>query len=100
MSGLQDRRQARVAAELVAADDRFNAWQRANKDLAGEFRAARVIAAELRTAVLLGSPEYDDLQRRRAADEIRAAVAHALTLSTAPDAILEIVQEAVAKEAA
>ena len=78
MSGLQDRRQARVAAELVAADDRFNAWQRANKDLADEFRAARVIAAELRTAALLGSPEYDDLQRRRAADEIRAAIAHAL----------------------
>ena len=56
MSDLQDRRQARVAAELVAADDRFNAWQRANKELAAEFRAARVVAAELRTASLLGSP--------------------------------------------
>ena len=101
MSGLQDRRQARAAAELVAADDRFNAWQRANKDLADEFRAARVIAAELRTAALLGSsPEYDDLQRRRAADEIRAAIAHALALSVAPDAILEIARDAVAREAA
>ena len=49
MSGLQDRRQARVAAALVAADDRFNAWQRANRELADEFRAARIIAAETRT---------------------------------------------------
>jgi hypothetical protein len=101
MSDLQDRRQARVAAELVAADDRFNAWQRANKELADEFRAAKLAAAEARAADPPGSsPEYDDLQRRRAADEIRAAIAHALALSVAPDEILEIVHAAVAKEAA
>ena len=69
MTDLQDRRQAMVAAELVAADDRFKAWQRSNKDLADEFRADRVIAAEHEPLALLrSSPEYDDLQRRRAAD--------------------------------
>jgi hypothetical protein len=101
MSDLQDLRQARVAAALVAADDRFNAWQRANKELADEFRAAKFAAAEARAADPPGpSPEYDDLQRRRAADEIRAAIARALELSVAPDAILEIVREAVARQAA
>ncbi len=101
MSGFQDRRQARVAAALVAADDRFNAWQRANKELTDEFRAARIVAAETRTAgPLLSSPEYEDLQRRRAADRIRGAITDAVTLGLSRDAILAIVNEAVAKEAA
>jgi hypothetical protein len=101
MSGLQDQRQARVTAELLAADGRFNAWKRANRERADEHRATKMAEDERRSVELVsGSPGYHDLQRRRAVDGIRAAIAHALKLSLAPDAILEIVQAADAKEAA
>jgi hypothetical protein len=100
MSRLRDQRQARVAAERVAAEGRFDAWERANRERAEEHRAASAAEDERRSAELvMPSAEYHDLQRRRAGDGIRAAIARALELSLAPDAILEIVHETVAKEA-
>jgi hypothetical protein len=97
MTRLRDRRQARVAAELVAADGRFDAWERANRERAEESRATRAAEDERRAGELVRpSVEYHDLQRRQAVDGIRIAIARALELALAPDAILEIVQEAVA----
>jgi hypothetical protein len=96
----RDLRQAKVAAELLAADDRFNSWELANKERAAEQRARRVAGAQKRGAHRLSAPEYQDLLRDRAADGIRMAIVHALKLRLEADEILQIAQTAVAKDPA
>jgi hypothetical protein len=96
----RDLRQAKVAAELLAADDRFNSWEEANRVRVAELHARRTAGAPTRGVPRVSAPEYQDLQRNRAADGIRMAIAHALKLRLDAEEILEIAQKAVAKAAA
>jgi hypothetical protein len=100
MNDERDLREAKVAAELLAADDRFNSWEVANKARAAELQAKRIAGAHPRGVQRVSAPEYQDLQRDRAADGIRMAIAHALKLRLDAGEILEIAQKAVAEAAA
>jgi hypothetical protein len=99
MSDVSDLRQAKVAAELLAADNRFNSWELSNKARVAEHQARRVAADRTRGVHRASAPEYEALLRNRAADGIRVAVAHALQLRLEPDEIVEIARQAVAKNA-
>jgi hypothetical protein len=96
---VSDLRTAKMIAELLAAEDRFNAWEMAN-GRAGQAPARRVAGDQARDLHRANRLADQDLQRSRAADGIRAAIAHALTLRLEPGEIIEIARRAVGRTAA
>ncbi|HEV7566748.1 MAG TPA: hypothetical protein VGO31_12395 [Microbacteriaceae bacterium] len=72
----------------------------ANRTRVAEHQAGRGAGDRTRGAHRASALEYQDLQRSRAADGIRAAIVHALKLRLEPDEIVEIARQAVAKRAA